>query len=174
MKLSRTNKSIEELQTRKMVDREWYRRVLRGLGRIFSQPEPTNTPVIVCEECHHQQSPQTTNEAVLASFMTLNAYLLAIFDDLEKQYWTIRSRGVNVVVTLFMLGSVLGLVGATVWTTLLVLPYLLGLWNLWCCFWVTLERIVNSFDESEGFIHVQAEGETETNDYMGESKDHFD
>lgn len=157
-----------------MFDREWYRRILKGLRRVFSHPAPTTTPTIICEECHHQQSPQTTNNAVLASLMILNANLLAIFNDLEKQYWTIHTGGVNAVVTLLMFGTALGFLGAACWTIFLLLPYVLGLWNLWCCFWITLERIVNHFDETEGFVHIQAEGETETNEYLGESKEHLD
>lgn len=157
-----------------MLDRERYRLILKGLGRIFRHQGSATTPSIVCEECHHQQSPRTTNNAVLASILTLNAHLLAIFNDLENQYWTIRTGGVNVVVTLLIVGTLLGFVGAAFWTIFLLLPYLLGLWDLWWCIWGTLERIVDSFDENEGFVHVQADSEAETNEHLVERKDNVD
>lgn len=148
----------------KMFDR--YRGILRGLRRIFSHRRPTTTPSIVCERCHHQQSPRTTNDAVLASLMTLNAYLLAIFHDLEIQYWTIRSGGVNVMVCLLMGGTVLGFCGFGFWIIFIILPLAIGLWDLWWCMWGTLERIVNSFDENYVHMHGQGEG--------GETEEHLD
>jgi hypothetical protein len=160
-----------------LFERDWYRRIIRGLGRIFFRdPGPTTTPSIVCEKCHHRQSPQTTNNAVLASLVNLNAYLLAICNDLEEQYWTIRSQGVNVVATLLIIGTVLGFIGAGCLTILFFLPYILGIWDLWWCFWGTVERIVNSFDEREDYVHVQVqnEGEEESDGHLGEIKEHID
>lgn len=166
---------MKEVQT-EMFEREWYRRIIRGLGQLFRYQGPTTTPSIVCEECHHRQSPRTTNNAVLASLTTLNAYLLAICNDLEAQYWTIRGQGVNVVATLLFIGTGLGFFGVGCCTIFLVLPYILGLWDLWWCFWGTLERIVDTFDEREDFVHVQVqdEGEEEIDGHLGETKEHID
>lgn len=130
----------------------------RVLLTHHSDPDPlkgttkakTLTPSIICEHCHQAQSQQTTSNAVLASLTTLNAYFLAILNDLETQYATnIRSRAVETIVCFLLAATVLGIAGFGFWMGFLVLPWILGLWNLWWCAGQVLEDLVNRLADSE-------------------------
>jgi hypothetical protein len=136
---------------------------LSRLRRILSHRTPSTSPSVVCEKCNHRQSPQTTNDAVLASLMTLNAYLLAIFTDLEIQYGTIRSREIEVVVCVLIAGSFLGFIGLGFWIVALILPWTVGFWVLLWCMKGIFKDLVNSLAEDNGGMDGQ--GEKEETDY---------
>ncbi|OKL63472.1 hypothetical protein UA08_01795 [Talaromyces atroroseus] len=105
-------------------------------------------PSITCEKCFHKQSQETTSEAVIASLMTLNAYLLAILNDLEIQYGTIRSREVGIIVCVLGAGAILGMLGMGFWMLCLILPWTLGCWQFWKCVRCLFEGLVYKLVDS--------------------------
>jgi hypothetical protein len=101
-------------------------------------------PSITCEKCFHQQSEETTDDAVLNSLMTLNAYLLAVLNDLEIQYGTIRSKEVSAIVCVLGLGFIFGMLGMGFWVMCLVLPWALGCWQLWGFAGCVIAKFINN------------------------------
>lgn len=80
--------------------------------------------------------------------MVLHSYFLAVLIDLETQFGTIRSREVGLLVCLLGAGSLLSLIGMGFWLICLVLPWMLGCWEMWWCARRIFGNIVTELAES--------------------------